>query len=139
MKQIKESAASISGINIAPIINVALVLVLVMLITAPILNIPNLPVKLPEAVTEETKEQNITVSLTEDGQLSVNAEIVTMRKVPGRIRALLRRDKRQLVIVRADKNCWYGDVESLIELIKKQSGARRVAVATIQVAAPVRE
>jgi len=133
MKKVKESGMAISGINIAPVINVAFVLVLVLLMTAPLLDIPNLPVNLPEAVTEETKQRNIAVSLASDGRLSVNSEVVSAGDLVPMLRAMLKADKGVVVIIRADKDCAYGDVENLIDTVKNRTGAKRIAVATKQV------
>lgn len=132
MKKIKESGQPIGGVNIAPVINVAFVLVIVMLMTAPILNIPNMPVDLPEAVTTETKEQNITVSLAKDGRVSVDEEIVEWDMLTKKLNAKLKRNKKILVIIRADKNVLYSKVENLIDIIKTRTQARKIAIATVQ-------
>lgn len=132
MKKIKESGQPIGGVNIAPVINVAFVLVIVMLMTAPILNIPNMPVDLPEAVTTETKEKNITISLAKDGRVSVDEEIVEWDMLTKKLNAKLKINKKILVIIRADKNVLYSKVEDLIEIIKTQTQARRIAIATMQ-------
>lgn len=131
MKRVKESAQPIGGVNIAPIINVSFVLVIVMLMTAPILNIPNMPVDLPEAVTIEAKESNITISMARDGQVSVDEEIVEWNMLPEKINAKLKK-KQVVVIVRADKNIVYSKVESLIDMIKTHTNAKRIAIATKQ-------
>lgn len=132
MKKIKESGQPIGGVNIAPVINVAFVLVIVMLMTAPILNIPNMPVDLPEAVTTETKEKNITISLAKDGRVSVDEEIVEWNMLTKKLNAKLKRNKKILVIIRADKNVLYSKVEDLIDIIKTRTQARRIAIATMQ-------
>lgn len=132
MKKIKESGQPIGGVNIAPVINVAFVLVIVMLMTAPILNIPNMPVDLPEAVTTETKEQNITISLAKDGRVSVDEEIVEWDMLTKKLNAKLKRNKKILVIIRADKNVLYSKVENLIDIIKTRTQARKIAIATVQ-------
>lgn len=132
MKKIKESGQPIGGVNIAPVINVAFVLVIVMLMTAPILNIPNMPVDLPEAVTTETKEKNITISLAKDGRVSVDEEIVEWDMLTKKLNAKLKINKDILVIIRADKNVLYSKVEDLIDIIKTRTRARRIAIATMQ-------
>lgn len=134
IKKVKESGQAISGINISPVINVALVLVLVLLMTAPILDIPNIPVNLPEAVTEEAKTRNITVSFASDGRLSINSEIVTINELAPKLRRMLKKDRGVVVIIRADKDCMYGDVENILRIIKNQARAKKVAIATKQAA-----
>jgi biopolymer transport protein ExbD len=132
MKRTKDSGGAVSGINITPIIDVTLVLVIIMLLAAPVMNIPNMDVNLPEAVTTESKEKNISVSMGVDGRVAVDEEIVALEAVPAKVNRKLRHDKNTMVIIRADKNVLYSDVENLIELIKTSSSARRIAVATKQ-------
>ena len=131
-KKRRYSDIPIVGINIAPVINVALVLVIVLIITAPILNIPNIPVNLPKVATIESKEKNITVSISIDGRLAINAEVIKYNKLVPKLRKLLKKDKNLFVIVRADKDLAYGEVEKIYDLLISRIGVRRIAVATEQ-------
>ncbi|MFQ5867585.1 MAG: ExbD/TolR family protein [bacterium] len=129
-KQIEEN--SIVGVNIAPVINVALVLVIILIITAPILSLPNIPVNLPKAVTIEAKERNITLSYGKNGKLAINTELVSWKDLVPKLKYRLREDKKALVIIRADKDIPYGEVEKILDLVVKKAGAKRIAVATQQ-------
>ena len=129
-KQIKEN--SIAGINIAPVINVALVLVIILIITAPILNMPNIPVELPKAVTIEAKERNITISYGKDGRIAINTQVVSWKDLVPKLKYRLKEDDKLLVIIRADKDIPYGEVEKIFDLAVKEAGAKRIAVATEQ-------
>ncbi len=129
-KQIEES--SIAGINMAPIINVALVLVIILIITAPILNIPSIPVNLPKAVTIEAKERNITISYGKDGRLAIDTQVISWRDLVPKLKYRLKENKKALVIIRADKDVPYGEVEKIFDIVIKKAGAKRIAVATEQ-------
>jgi len=129
-KQIADD--SIVGIHIAPVINVALILVLILMITAPIISMPNIPVELPKAVTIEAKEQNITISYAKDGRIAINTQVVSWNDLLPRIKYRLRQNRKILVIIRADKDVPYGEVEKILDIVIKQAGAKRIAVATEQ-------
>jgi len=129
-KQIEES--SIAGINMAPIINVALVLVIILIITAPILSIPNIPVNLPKAVTIEAKERNITISYGKDGRLAIDTQVISWRDLVPKLKYRLKENEKALVIIRADKDVPYGEVEKIFDIVIKKAGAKRIAVATEQ-------
>jgi len=129
-KQVEDD--SIVGIHIAPVINVALILVLILMITAPIISMPNIPVNLPKAVTIEGKEQNITISYAKDGRIAINTQVVSWNDLLPRIKYRLRQDRKILVIIRADKDIPYGEVEKILDIVIKQAGAKRIAVATEQ-------
>jgi biopolymer transport protein ExbD len=129
-KQIEED--SIAGINMAPIINVALVLVIVLIITAPILNIPSIPVNLPRAVTIEAKEQNITISYSRDGKVAIDTQEISWKDLVPKLKYRLKENSKALVIIRADKDVSYGEVEKIFDIVIKKAGAKRIAVATEQ-------
>jgi len=132
MKKVEEHGASISGINITPIIDITLVLLIIMLVAAPVLNIPNMDVALPEAFTLETKGNNISVSLDKDTRVAVNDAIIPLSDLPAFLNKELKLKKDAIVIVRADKDVDYVKVENLIETIKEKTRATRIAVATKQ-------
>src|SRR5207247_894421 len=94
----------ITRINVTPIIDVALVLVIILLVTAPMLSVADLPVNLPQAHTREAEDQrNVSVTIGRDGQLALDDHHI----VSGDLRdALTRRLARPgeagvLVVVRA--------------------------------------
>jgi biopolymer transport protein TolR len=128
-----ESSEPLSGVNIIPVIDVSLVLLIILLATSPILNQPNFEVKLPKALTAESKEKNITISLGLKGQMALNETTVTMDSVIPALQKELRdpQKKNILVIVRADQGVPYGDVERVMEMAKR-GGAMRIAIATQQ-------
>ncbi len=127
-----EELTPLSGVNIIPVIDVSLVLLIIMLATSPILNMPGFEVKLPKAVTAEGKEKNITISLSLKGDMAVNeAKVQTMDEVAGQVAKDLKEDKNFLVIIRADQGVPYGQVEELMD-VAKRAGAQRIAIATQQ-------
>ena len=129
-KQIKEN--SIAGINMAPIINVALVLVIVLIITAPILSIPSIPINLPRAVTIEAKERNITISYSKDGKVAIDTQVISWKDLVPKLKYRLKENSKALVIIRADKDVPYGEIEKIFDIVIKKAGAKRIAVATEQ-------
>jgi len=132
MKKQQTYDEPIAGVNIVPIIDVTLVLLVVLLVLSPIINIPSMKVDLPEAMTKETKDQNLTVSLGADGQMSIDSDMVTIQELPAMLTAKLKGRKDVVVIIRADKNLPYGNVENFIRTVNRYVGDRAVAIATQQ-------
>ena len=126
-----EEFESLAGVNIIPVIDVSLVLLIILLATSPILNLPGFEVKLPKAVTAESKEKNISVSLSLKGEMAVNEARVDENTLIAALRKELKDKPEFLVIIRADQGVAYGKVEHVMELLK-QGGARRIAIATQQ-------
>jgi len=125
----------ITRLNLTPIIDVALVLVIILLVTAPMLSVADLPVELPTAHTRglETR-RNISITLGTGGGTAVD-DIVMPRE---ELRAALSRrlaaegDAEVLVVIRADATIPYEEVRSALE-DAQQAGARSLAIATRQV------
>jgi biopolymer transport protein ExbD len=132
MKKVREQGGGVSGINITPLIDITLVLLIIMLVAAPVLNIPNMNVDLPEAYTSETKEQNVSISLGTDLRVAIDEDIVPLDDLPRLLQKVLKRKPHSVVIIRADKDVDYESVENLIQTIKTKTRAKKIAVATLQ-------
>ena len=124
----------ITKINMTPLIDVALVLVIILMVTAPMLSVAELPVNLPQAHTREAEdERNLSVTLATDGSLAVDEE----RVAPAALTMALARhlaesgNQNVLVIVRADSNVPYASVQEVLNKARA-AGATRLAIATRQ-------
>jgi biopolymer transport protein TolR len=124
----------ITKVNVTPIIDVALVLVIILLVTAPLLSVADLPVDLPQATTREAEdERNVSVTLGADGSMAVDEERVAAGALAGALQARLLKPGNDdvLVVVRADSGAPYSAVRDILEQTRA-AGAKRVAIATRQ-------
>jgi biopolymer transport protein TolR len=127
-----EDFEPLSGVNIIPVIDVSLVLLIILLATSPILNQPGFKLELPKARTSESKEKNITVSLSLKDEMAVNESPARSLDEVGPLIAKELGDKKDLmVIIRADQGVPYGKVQALMD-IAKNVGAEKIAIATQQ-------
>ena len=120
--------------NMTPLIDVALVLVIIMLVTAPMLSVADLPVNLPQAATREAEnERNVSVTLGADGRLAVDEQVVGVDALVAALQARLAEpgNHNVLVVVRADSGAPYSSVKRLLEQARA-AGATRIAIATRQ-------
>ena len=121
-------------INVTPIIDVALVLVIILLVTAPILSVADLDIELPTAHTRGAEdEQRISISLGPEGELAVDERMVSFASLASAVQARISEsgDASTLVVVRADAAATHGEIRVLMREIKG-AGAKRIAVATTQ-------
>jgi biopolymer transport protein TolR len=124
----------ITKVNVTPIIDVALVLVIILLVTAPLLSVADLPVDLPQARTREAEdERNVSVTLSSTGRLAVDDKIVSSDELDRYLRSKLSQpgNDNVLVVVRADSGAPYAAVRRLLNQAKAD-GATRLAIATRQ-------
>src|SRR6267378_6166463 len=122
----------ITKINVTPIIDVALVLVIILLVTAPLLSIVDLPVDLPQARTREAEdERNVSITLSSTGRLALDDQMIPAEDLGALLRAKLsqRENQNVLVVVRADSGAPYEAVRQLLKEAKT-AGALRLAIAT---------
>ena len=124
----------ITRINVTPIIDVALVLVIILLVTAPMLSVADLAVNLPEARTRGAEDQrNVSVTLGPGGEIAVDREFVSRTALGPALSARLAEPGNAdvLVVVRADSAVPYSMVQELLA-VARAAGATHLAVATRQ-------
>jgi biopolymer transport protein TolR len=124
----------ITRINVTPIIDVALVLVIILLVTAPMLSVADLPVDLPTAHTREAEdERNVSITLSAGGHVAVDDEVVARSQLRSKLAERLRQPGNEgvLVVVRADSGAPYSAVRELLA-DARAAGAKRLAIATRQ-------
>jgi len=124
----------ISKVNVVPIIDVSLVLVIILLVTAPLLSVADLPVQLPQAKTKEAEDQrNVSITLSSSGRLAIDDKIVAASELGPMLREKLaeRGNSNVLVVVRADTEAPYEAVRQILNEAKN-AGAARIAIATRQ-------
>jgi biopolymer transport protein ExbD len=114
---------------------VALVLVIILLVTAPMMSNSDLPVNLPQAATREAEdEKNVSITLGSDGRLAVDRkEVVNEEQLKAEIAERLSRpgSDGMLVVVRADTGAPYARVRGILD-DARAAGAKRLAIATRQ-------
>ena len=125
-----QASEMITKVNVTPIIDVALVLVIILLVTAPMITATDLRITLPEAHTRNAEgERNLSVTLGPDGDVKVDRDVVPRARVVDAIRTRLATSPDELVIVCADEGVPYSQVEALLEDARR-AGAKRLAIAT---------
>lgn len=132
MKSLLQEEPTISGVNIVPVIDLCLVLLIILMVTSPMLETADLPIDLPKARTIESKDRNIAVTYSTDGRLAINSEIIPEDKFVPILQRELEKDPEILVIVRVDKEAPYLNLTEIIARCK-EAGARNVSIGTEQI------
>jgi biopolymer transport protein ExbD len=133
-RRVIPDAQPITKVNVTPIIDVALVLVIILLVTAPMLSVADLPVDLPQARTREAENQrNLSITLGANGQLAVDDEVIPPDSLRDKLSLRLAEpgNKDVLVVIRADSGAPYMAVRGLLN-DARAAGSKRLAIATRQ-------
>ena len=123
------NAQPMSEINITPLVDVMLVLLVVFIITAPLLT-HKIKLDLPNASAQVTvSQQPVTVSLTDDGQLFIDREAVTHEQLTERLTVWAARTSSPSVELRADAGVMYERVVQVLQRIQS-AGISKFAFVT---------
>jgi biopolymer transport protein TolR len=118
----------ISGINVTPLVDIMLVLLIIFMLTANIINNPAIQVDLPKASTgEATEPTTIALTLTEDGSIYLNGELTTKPALIAYLPEVAKADEKAQALIAADKAVPHGKVIQLIDLVR-QMGVYRFAL-----------
>jgi len=116
-------------INVTPLVDVVLVLLIIFMVITPMLQ-RGKDVSLPKAaISEEQKKADpLVLSVTADGKTWVESEAVDERGLEARVAEALRREPGKKVMLKGDEKVTVGDVRRVMQ-IARQGGARGVALA----------
>jgi biopolymer transport protein TolR len=109
-----------TDINVTPLVDVMLVLLIVFMVTAPLLS-ASLPVNLPQtpsATAASSQEAHVEITVTRDGHVMLAERDVTSDLVGALREAMSPRGPLRTVDVRADRDARYGDVARVVAAAK---------------------
>ena len=119
---------AITGINVTPLVDITLVLLIVFMVTAAYIVSPAIQVELPKAASgTETTRTVLGLTLRKDGALYLNGRRSSDDAVRAAIGDQLARNPDLQAVIAADRAVPHGDVVQLIDLVKR-AGVRRFAI-----------
>jgi biopolymer transport protein ExbD len=115
----RSAPKAMGEINVTPLVDVVLVLLLVFMITAPMMS-RGIDVTLPSADIRQTDEQErITVSVNAQGQVYLNDRIIVLPLLIDQLQGMMEGRASKVVYLRADERLLYGKVIEVVDAIKK--------------------
>jgi biopolymer transport protein TolR len=126
----QQSGTTISQINVTPLVDVMLVLLVIFMVTAPIIQ-QGVQVNLPQAKSGPIagKEEQLVVSVNKNGSIFLNDTQMSATELGLKLRAIRKLDADKEVILRADQDVRYGIVMRAIAEIK-EAGIQKVGMVT---------
>ncbi len=121
-----------NDINITPLTDVFLVLVIILLITAPLIQNSGLKVELPSATTGDKGEQkSLVIGVGADGKFAVNGTVVKADGLLELVRREAKATNQKVVVIQADANAKQKDVVRVMDSAR-QAGLQKMVLATQQ-------
>ena len=120
----------VSQINVTPLVDVMLVLLIIFMVTAPIIQ-QGVEVSLPKvkAAAIPGKEEQFVVSITRDRQIYLNDTRLTAPALTEKLTAIAHERPDRQVFIRADEQVPYGDVIRMMAAVKA-AGIENVGMVT---------
>jgi biopolymer transport protein ExbD len=123
-----DSGRMITDINVTPLVDVTLVLLIIFMVTTSLIVNPSIKVDLPKAVTgNDQARTTLALTLTKDGQLYLNGERTDEAQVAKQIAAELPKNPDLQAVIAADTVVSHGSVVHIIDFVKR-AGVRKFAI-----------
>lgn len=110
----------ITGINVTPLVDVSLVLLIIFMVTATYIVAQSIPVNLPEAATGEEVVSTFSITIAQDGGLYLDNRRIEEPELVDAIQALRAQNPDVRVVIAADARVLHGEVVHVIDLVRKQ-------------------
>jgi len=121
---------TMSQINVTPLVDVMLVLLIIFMVTAPMMQ-QGVQVNLPKADTKALapKEDTLVVSLEQSGRTFINSSEISGDQLQEKLTSMLAGREKREVFLKADQSVPYGEVVKVMAQIKG-AGVERLGMVT---------
>jgi biopolymer transport protein TolR len=120
---------SLAEINITPLVDVVLVLLVIFMITAPVLQ-SGIEVAIPKTKTvKEITEQRLVLTIDRDQQVFLGDKAVNIHNLPQLLRQPGADPSKKIIYLRADERVPFGAFASLMDAVK-QAGITNISIVT---------
>ena len=109
----------ITGINVTPLVDITLVLLIIFMVTATLVIAPAMNVDLPRASRGiDTPPSPLNITITEDARLYLNGQLLSEAELKNKIADLVEDNRDVRAVVAADKNAAHGDFIHVVDILQ---------------------
>jgi biopolymer transport protein ExbD/biopolymer transport protein TolR len=120
---------SLADINVTPLVDVVLVLLIIFMVTAPVLQ-SAIEVEVPHTKTvKEITEERLVITIDRQQKVFLNNDPVNINLVGQRIHQKIRDPQGQSIFIRADQDVPFGAFATVMDAVK-QAGITNVSIVT---------
>lgn len=125
-----DNDAGMNEMNLIPLIDIMLVLMIIFLVTATVAN-PSIPLSLPKTTAEiiDPPAESVQVSITANGEVAWDAEVITLDELQKRFDQAGTQAQHPTIILKADKESRYDTVAQVMSRAS-EAGLSDIAFAT---------
>ena len=120
---------ALADINITPLVDVVLVLLIIFMVTAPILQ-SGIEVNVPKTRTvKEITEERTVITINKDQRVFLGNDAININQIAAKLRQKIRDPRNQFIFIRADENVPFGAFATVMDDVK-QSDITNVSIVT---------
>jgi biopolymer transport protein ExbD/biopolymer transport protein TolR len=121
--------SALADINITPLVDVVLVLLIIFMVTAPVLQ-SGIDVSVPKTKTvKEITQERMVISINKDQRVFLGNDPININEIGNRLRQQIRDPRQQSIFVRADEKVPFGVFATVMDAVK-QAGFANVSIVT---------
>ena len=126
----RQSAGVMSEINVTPLVDVMLVLLIVFMVAAPLMTV-GVPIELPktEAKQMDSSVEPLTITVQADRTIFLQETQIPLEELQPKLQAIAKNGYEEQIFVRADTNVSYGSVMEVMGLLNG-AGYRKIGLVT---------
>src|ERR1700720_442092 len=120
---------SLADINVNPLVDVVLVLLIIFMLTAPVLQ-SGIDVNVPKTKTvKEITEERMVITIDRQQRVFLGSDPITINQIGDKLRAKLRDPGRQSIFLRSDEDVPFGAFATVMDAVKS-AGITNVSIVT---------
>ena len=121
--------SSLADINVTPLVDVVLVLLIIFMLTAPVLQ-SGIDVNVPKTKTvKEITEERMVITIDRQQRVFLGSDPININQIGDKLRAKLRDPGRQSIFLRSDEDVPFGAFATVMDAVKS-AGITNVSIVT---------
>ena len=119
-----DSGGLVADINVTPLVDVMLVLLIIFMVVAPLLQ-TGAPVTVPKSLNPEldpniVKDTSAVVAIADDGRLYFGREVATLQELPIKLKKTMegKKEEDRIIYIKGGKSVKYGQIVEVIDKIR---------------------
>jgi biopolymer transport protein ExbD/biopolymer transport protein TolR len=120
---------ALADINITPLVDVVLVLLIIFMVTAPVLQ-SGIEVNVPKTRTvKEITEERLVITINKDQRVFLGNDAINIHEIADKLHQRIRDPHNQFIFVRADQDVPFGAFATVMDAVK-QAGITNISIVT---------
>jgi biopolymer transport protein ExbD/biopolymer transport protein TolR len=118
----RESPGAVSDINVTPLVDVMLVLLIIFMVITPMLqkgvSVDLARINNPRSMQAADKEDATVLAITRDGKIYLGPDAITVDKITAKVKDRVADKLDKTVYIKSDARAKYGDVVSVVDAVR---------------------